>query len=90
VTTWGDWRKGAWYRLATVSFSLGALRLLARLLSMFAGRVWLAGFDDKLYLPAVLVVDGMLGEVIATALFMLAFRPSPRDDEKQLGPAPNW
>jgi len=60
AATWTERGQGWPFQLAPISFGLSALRLLARLLSMFAGQTWLATFNDQLYFPAVLVVQGLL------------------------------
>ena len=60
VATWNDTIRGRWYYLAPIAFVLNALRLLARILSTFVGQSWLAGFNDKLYFPAVLIINTLL------------------------------
>lgn len=58
--TWTDWGRRGWFRLAPVAFFLNALRLLGRLLSMFAGQAWLNGLNNDLYFPVVFTVDALL------------------------------
>lgn len=60
IATWTDKDRGRWYFLAPLAYSLNALRLLARMLSTFGGQTWLDGFNDKLYFPAVLVMNTLL------------------------------
>lgn len=69
---------GRWNRLAPVAFGLNALRLLARLLSTFAGVTWLAPFNDKAYFPAVLTINTLL----AIWLFWKGARPRARVQER--------
>jgi len=55
IATWKDSRaRGAWRCLAPLAFALAVLRLLARLLSSYAGPRWhwLDGFNGPLYFPA--------------------------------------
>lgn len=49
-----------WARLATLAFLLNALRLLGRLLSTFAGQLWLDPLNNTAYYPAALIINGML------------------------------
>lgn len=49
-----------WAEVATIAFSLNVLRLLGRMLSTYAGQTWLSGLNDKLYFPAVFVINGLL------------------------------
>jgi len=49
-----------WHKVATLAFSLNALRLLGRILSTFAGQTWLSGLNDKFYFPVVFVINVLL------------------------------
>ena len=60
VATWKDTIRGGWYHLAPIAYVLNALRLLGRIMSTFAGQSWLNGFNDKLYFPAVLLINTLL------------------------------
>jgi hypothetical protein len=60
AATWGDIGRGGAYYLAPLAFALNVLRLSGRLLSSFAGQKWLAGLNENLYFPAVLLVDTLL------------------------------
>jgi hypothetical protein len=57
-----------WHRLGPAAFALNALRLIGRLASMFAGQKWLDGLNNRLYFPAVLVINALL----AVWFFLLA------------------
>jgi hypothetical protein len=52
--------KDSWRGVATIAFSLNALRLLGRILSTFAGQTWLAGLNDSFYFPAVATINLLL------------------------------
>ena len=54
------WKSSGWYRLGAIAFLLNDLRLVGRILSMFAGQRWLESLNNAAYLPAVLVVNVML------------------------------
>lgn len=58
--TWIDWDRGVWFRLAPCAFFLNALRLVARMLSMFAGQTWLDSLNKTLYSPLVCIVNVLL------------------------------
>jgi hypothetical protein len=58
VSTWAPRRPWSW--LAPAAFVLNALRLVGRLASTFGGQVWLDGFNDRWYFPAVLVINLLL------------------------------
>jgi len=63
IATWKDSRaRGGGKYLASLAFALAVLRLLARLLSSYAGPrwYWLDGFNGPLYFPAVLVINTLL------------------------------
>ncbi len=60
VATWTDRNRGRWYWLAPVAYVLNALRLLARILSTFAGQRWLNGLNDKLYFPIVFLINTLV------------------------------
>jgi hypothetical protein len=60
LALWKDNPRNRWYWLASLAFSLNALRLVARLLSNFAGQKWLDGFNNSLYFPAVLIIMTLL------------------------------
>jgi hypothetical protein len=49
VATWSDRKRGGWYYLAPIAYSINALRLLGRMLSNFLGQHWLDGLNDRLY-----------------------------------------
>src|SRR5271157_4114969 len=57
VATGTDRHRGGWYSLAPLAYVLNALRLLGRILSTFAAQRWLDGLNDKLYFPAVFVIN---------------------------------
>ena len=71
---WRDKRR--WYWLASLAFSLNAVRLVARLLSTFAGQKWLDGFNNSLYFPTVLIIMSSL-----TAWFFLMARAQIESNE---------
>jgi hypothetical protein len=54
------WNSEGWYRLGPIAFLLNGLRLIGRILSMFAGQRWLESLNNNTYFPAVLVVNLML------------------------------
>jgi hypothetical protein len=54
------WKSEGWYRLGPIAFLLNGLRLIGRILSMFAGQRWLEGLNNPAYFPAVLLVNVML------------------------------
>jgi hypothetical protein len=58
--TWIEAGADFWSGLAPMAFGLNALRLLGRLLSMFAGQSWLNGLNARLYFPAVLLINLLL------------------------------
>lgn len=60
VATWTDRFRGRWYYLAPIAYVLNALRLLGRILSTFAGQRWLDSLNDRLYFPAVFVINALL------------------------------
>jgi hypothetical protein len=69
---WKDRLRNRWYWLATLAFSLNALRLVGRLLSTFASQKWLDGFNNSLYFPAVLIITSLL----TTWFFFMAWEES--------------
>jgi hypothetical protein len=54
------WKSEGWYRLGPLAFLLNGLRLVGRILSMFAGQRWLESLNNTAYFPAVLVINVML------------------------------
>jgi hypothetical protein len=52
--------RAGWQTLGPAAFALNALRLVGRLASMFAGQKWLDALNNRLYFPAVLVVNALL------------------------------
>ena len=60
LVTWNDTRLGRWYYLGPIAYGLNALRLLGRLLSTYAGAVWLNGFNDKFYFPSIIIINVLL------------------------------
>lgn len=64
------WKAGSgWLRLASIAFTLNALRTLGRIMSMYSGVGWFDFLDGfALYLVFVFLVNGML----ATWLFLKA------------------
>jgi len=68
--TASEWKLGGRFRLASAAFVLNAVRLLGRLLSMYGGWAWLNPLNDRLYFPAVFVINGLL----AAWFFFLAWK----------------
>jgi hypothetical protein len=52
--------RAGWQTLGPAAFALNAIRLVGRLASMFAGQKWLDGLNNRLYFPAVLVINALL------------------------------
>jgi hypothetical protein len=73
---WKAKSTSSWEWLAAVAFLLNALRLMARILSSFAGQHWLDGFNDSLYFPAVFTIVTLL----AIWFFLHARNPDPTGD----------
>jgi hypothetical protein len=60
VATWTDRRRGWLYYLAPSAYLLNTSRLLARILSTFAGQQWLDGANGSLYFPLVFVSNTLI------------------------------
>jgi len=73
---WKAKSTNSWEWLAPVAFVLNALRLMARILSSFAGQHWLDGFNDSLYFPAVFTIVTLL----AIWFLLLARNPDRTGD----------
>src|SRR5580704_5518920 len=56
VATWE--RRGRWWWLAPAAFAVNAVRLLGRVLSMFAGQSWLSPLNGlPIYFPLVAIIN---------------------------------
>ena len=60
AATWTDRHRSRWYYLAPLAYVLNALRLLGRILSMFAGQHWLDGLNGRFYFPIVFTINSLI------------------------------
>ena len=60
AATWKDAGRGGFHILAPAAYALNALRLLARMLGMFAGQAWVGAFNGELYFPAAFAINALL------------------------------
>jgi hypothetical protein len=74
---------GFWRRLGQFAFALNALRLLGRFLATFAAQHWLDSFNNRLYFPAVFVINAML-----SVWFFYLARESSANSAGGNGPQP--